>query len=49
MITGGTCGVVCVRGAPPSLVGLGVALVDFMEALWVAPLEVLGGLCFSAA
>ena len=34
----------CVREAPPSVVGMGVALVDGMEALWVAPLEELGGL-----
>ena len=33
----------CVQGDPPSVVGLGVALVDGMEALWVAPSEVLGG------
>ena len=32
------------RGDPPSVVGLGVALVDGMEALWVVPLEVLGGM-----
>ena len=25
------------------MVSLGVALVDIMEALWVAPLEVIGG------
>ena len=31
---GGTCGVGCMRGDPPSVVGLGVALVDGMEALW---------------
>ena len=40
--------VVC-GGGPPSVVGLGVALVDGMEALCVAPLEVLGGLCCDAA
>ena len=34
----------CVRKDPPSVVGLGVALVDSMEALRVAPSEVLGGL-----
>ena len=33
----------CVWGDPPLVVGLGVALVDGMEALWVAPLEMLGG------
>ena len=33
----------CVQGDPPSVVGLGVALVDGMEALWLAPSEVLGG------
>ena len=43
MSTEGTCEVVCVRGDPPSVVGLGVSLVDGMEALWVAPSEVLGG------
>ena len=32
------------RGDPPSVVVLGVALVDGMDALWVAHPEVLGGL-----
>ena len=40
----GTCGVGCVRRAPPSVVGLGVVFVDGLEALQVAPSEVLGGL-----
>ena len=32
----------CVRGSAPSVVGLGVAFVDGMEELWLAPSEVLG-------
>ena len=32
----------CVLGAPPSVVVLGATLVDGMEALWAALLEVLG-------
>ena len=32
----------CVQGAPPLVVGLGVALVEGKEALWVTPSEVLG-------
>ena len=33
---GGTCGVGFMRGDPPLVVVLGVALVDGMESLWVA-------------
>ena len=43
MITEVTCGVGCVWVAPPSVVDLGVVLVDCLEVLWAAPLEVLGG------
>ena len=39
----GTCGVGRVGGDPPSVVGLGVVLVECLEALRVAPSEVLGG------
>ena len=42
MIEGGTCEVGCVLGYPPLLVSPGVALLEYMEALWEAPLEVLG-------
>ena len=45
----GTCGVVSVRVAPSSVVGLGVVLVDGLEVLRVAPSEVLGGLYWSTA
>ena len=38
-----TCGVGCVWGDPPLVVGLGVVLVECLEALRVAPSEVLGG------
>ena len=47
--TEGTCGVGRVWGDPPSVVGLGVVLVDCLEALQVAPLEVLGGRYCAAA
>ena len=43
MSAGGNYGVGCVWGAPSLVVGLGVALVDGMEALWVTTLEVIGG------
>ena len=36
------------RGAQTSVVGLGVVLVDGLEELPVAPLEVLGGLYYDA-
>ena len=39
----GTCGVGIVLGAPPLVVGMGVVLVDCLEALQVAPSEVLKG------
>ena len=39
----GTCGVGRVWGAPHSVVDLGVVLVDCLEVLRVAPLEVLEG------
>ena len=44
VIPAGTYGVSCVRGDPPLVVVLGVVLVNSLEALWVAPSEVLGGL-----
>ena len=34
---------------PPSVLVLGMALVDGMEVLWEAPLELLVGQCCSAA
>ena len=47
--TEGTCGVGCVWGSPTLVVFLGVVLVDCLEALWVAPSEVLGGRYCAAA
>ena len=49
MSAGGTCEVGFVQGDPPSVVVLGVAVVDGTGALWVAPSEVLGGMCCTAA
>ena len=46
---GGTCEVGFVQGDPPSVVVLGVAVVDGTGALWVEPSEVLGGMCCTAA
>ena len=46
---GGTCGVGYMLGDPPLVVVLGVTLVDGMEALWVAPSDLLGGQCRAAA
>ena len=45
----GACGVGCVWGALPSVVGLGVVLVDCLKVLQAAPLEVLGGRYCAAA
>ena len=39
----------CILGDPPSVVVLGVDLLYGMEALRVAPSEVLGGQCRAAA
>ena len=44
-----TYGVGCVWVAPPLVVGLGVVLMDCLEALRVAPSEVLGGRYCAAA
>ena len=45
----GTCGVGRVWGAPPLVVVLGMVLVEYLEAMRVAPLEVLGGRYCNAA
>ena len=45
----GTCRVGRVWGALPSVVCLGVVLVDCLEELWVAPSEALEGWYFAAA
>ena len=49
MSTEGTCGVGRVWGAPHSVVGPGVVLVDFLEVLRAEPSEVLGGRYYAAA
>ena len=48
-IVGGTCGVDCVLGYPPSVVVLRVSVVYGVVALWVSPSEVLGYQCLDAA